>query len=179
MSKFIEAILPLPLPGTYTYSIPAPLKERIAVGCRVSVPLGEKRSYTALVSEIHDREPQGYKAKPIKELLDEEPVVTEIQLKLWNWIARYYLCSLGDIYKAAVPQGLKGEFRPRTEQRTRLASKWKKESDVNLLMQTLSRAPRQKRLLSTLVALTTPFAEKPAEISKHRLIEAAQGSPNI
>ena len=82
MSKFIEAILPLPLPGTYTYSIPAPLKERIAVGCRVSVPLGEKRSYTALVSEIHDREPQGYKAKPIKELLDEEPVVTEIQLKL-------------------------------------------------------------------------------------------------
>ena len=179
MSKFIEAILPLPLPGTYTYSIPAPLKERIAVGCRVSVPLGEKKSYAALVSEIHDREPQGYKAKPIKELLDEEPVVTEIQLKLWNWIARYYLCSLGDIYKAAVPQGLKGEFRPRTEQRTRLAAKWKKESDVNLLMQTLSRAPRQKRLLSTLVALTTPFAEKPAEISKHRLIEAAQVSPNI
>ena len=131
MNRFIEAILPLPLPGTYTYCIPEAIKNKIAVGCRVSVPLGEKRNYTALVCEIHDREPEGYSIKPIKELLDEAPIITASQLQLWDWIARYYLCSLGEIYKAAVPQGLKGEFKPRTEQRVRLASKWKKEKDTN------------------------------------------------
>ena len=179
MNRFIEAILPLPLPGTFTYSIPAPLREDIAVGCRVSVPLGDKKSYTALVCEIHDREPEGYTVKPIKELLDREPIVTDKQLKLWEWIARYYLCSLGDIYKAAVPQGLKGEFKPRSEQRVRLAARWSKESDVNLLVQSLSRAPRQKRLLSTFLALSNAFSENPVEINKHKLIEAAQVSPNI
>ena len=179
MNRFIEAILPLPLPGTFTYSIPAPLREDIAVGCRVSVPLGDKKSYTALVCEIHDREPEGYTVKPIKELLDRESIVTDKQLKLWEWIARYYLCSLGDIYKAAVPQGLKGEFKPRSEQRVRLAARWSKESDVNLLVQSLSRAPRQKRLLSTFLALSNAFSENPVEINKHKLIEAAQVSPNI
>ena len=157
MNRFIEAILPLPLPGTYTYSIPSPLIGKVAIGCRVSVPLGDKRSYTALVSEIHDREPQGYNVKAIKELLDEEPVVTAGQLKLWDWMSRYYLCSLGEIYKAAVPQGLKGEFKPRTEQRVRLAAKWSKEADVNLLLQSLSRAPRQKRLLNTFLSITGTF----------------------
>lgn len=179
MNKFIEAILPLPLPGTYTYGIPDCMTDKIAVGCRVSVPLGSKKSYTALVCEIHDREPDGYNVKPINELLDEIPVITPGQLRLWEWIARYYLCSLGEIYKAAVPQGLKGEFKPRTEQRVRLASKWHKESDINLLLQTLSRAPRQKRLLATFLSLTGAFSPHSTEISKHKLIEAAEVSPNI
>ncbi len=179
MNRFIEAILPLPLPGTYTYSIPAPLLDKVAVGCRVTVPLGSKKSYTALVCEIHGRKPEGYSVKPIKELLDEEPVITAKQLRLWEWMSRYYLCSLGDIYKAALPQGLKGEFRPRTEQRVRLAAKWSRESDVGLLLQSLSRAPRQKRLLSTFLSLTGAFTDTPSEISRHRLIEAAQVAPGI
>lgn len=179
MNRFIEAILPLPLPGTYTYSIPSPLIGKVAIGCRVSVPLGDKRNYTALVSEIHDREPQGYNVKAIKELLDEEPVVTAGQLKLWDWMSRYYLCSLGEIYKAAVPQGLKGEFKPRTEQRVRLAAKWSKETDVNLLLQSLSRAPRQKRLLNTFLSITGTFTGNRSEISRHKLLEAAQVTPNI
>lgn len=179
MNRFIEAILPLPLPGTYTYSIPTPLMEKVAIGCRVSVPLGNKKSYTALISEIHDREPEGYDVKPIKELLDEEPVVTTEQLKLWDWMARYYLCSLGDIYKAAVPQGLKGEFKPRTEQRVRLAAKWSKESDVNLLLQSLSRAPRQKRLLGTYLSISGAFTDNRVEVCKHKLLEAAQVAPGI
>lgn len=179
MNMFIEAILPLPLQGTYTYGIPAAIIDKIAVGCRVSVPLGEKRSYTALVCEIHDRKPEGYNVKPIKELLDEAPIVTVRQLQMWDWIARYYMCSLGEIYKAAVPQGLKGEFKPKTEQRVRLAAKWNRENDVNLLLQTLSRSPRQKRLLDTFLTLTGPFSGTRTEISKHKLIEAAQVSPNI
>ena len=179
MSKYIEAILPLPLPGTYTYSIPGTLEDRIAVGCRVSVPLGEKKNYTALVKEIHGREPEEYSVKPIRELLDEEPIVTAGQLRLWDWMSKYYLCSLGEIYKAAVPQGLKGEFKPLTEQRVRLAAKWHNAKSVNLLLQTLSRAPRQKRLLNTFLDLTGTFTTSPTEISKHKLIETAQVAPNI
>ena len=179
MNNFIEAILPLPLPGTYTYSIPTQLRDKIAIGCRVSVPLGDKKVYTALVYEIHSRQPEGYNVKPIMELLDEEPVATSRQLLLWDWLSKYYLCSLGEIYKAAVPQGLKGEFKPRTEQRVRLVPKWNKEKDLNLLLQTLSRAPRQKRLLSTFISITGTFTENPVEISKHKLLEAAAVSPGI
>lgn len=179
MKNFAEVILPLPLPGTFTYSVPAGMRSEIAIGCRVTVPFGNKKRYTALVSEIHDKEPEGYNVKPILELLDEEPVITASQLALWEWMSKYYLCSLGEIYKAAVPQGLKGEFKPRTEQRTRLAAKWNSSTGINLLRQTLSRAPRQKRLLETFISLTAPFEESPKEISKHKLIEAAQVSANI
>ncbi|MBQ5888705.1 MAG: hypothetical protein IIW77_05470, partial [Bacteroidaceae bacterium] len=81
--------------------------------------------------------------------------------------------SLGDIYKAAIPQGLKGEFKPRTEQRVRLTAEYRSEKWMNLLMQTLGRAPRQKRLLLTFMQEAQPFSESPKEISKHRLIELA------
>ena len=179
MEKFAEVILPLPLPGSYTYSIPKELEDRVVTGCRVSVPLGDKKTYTALVIGVHGNKPEGYKIKAIKELLDDEPVVTAHQLKLWEWISKYYLCSMGDIYKAAIPQGLKGEFKPRTEQRVRLTPKCRDEKGVNLLLQSLSRAPRQRRLLDTYLQLTTPFAADSKEVSKHRLIETAQVSPNI
>lgn len=179
MGKFAEVILPLPLPGSYTYSIPKELEEKVVTGCRVSVPLGDRKSYTALVMSVHGNKPEGYRIKPIKELLDEEPVVTDKQLKLWEWISRYYLCSMGDIYKAAIPQGLKGEFKPRTEQRVRLTLKCNDEKGINLILQSLSRAPRQRRLLDTYLQIATPFTPEHKEISKHRLIEAAQVSPTI
>ena len=147
MDKFADVILPLPLPGTFTYSIPQGLEGRILPGCRVTVPLGAKKSYTALVSTVHGNKPDGYAVKPIKEILDETPIVLDSQVKLWEWISKYYLCSLGDIYKAAIPQGLKGEFKPRTEQRVRLTKEYSNEKWINLLMQSLTRAPRQKRLL--------------------------------
>ena len=105
MSKFADVILPLPLPGTFTYSIPRELEGRTLPGCRVTVPLGNKKSYTALVATVHENEPAGYTVKPIKEVLDDTPILLDSQVRLWDWISRYYLCSLGDIYKAAIPQG--------------------------------------------------------------------------
>ena len=179
MSHFAEVILPLPLPGTFTYSVPAEMKEKILSGCRVIVPLGNKKSYTALVMSLHDNEPEEYSVKPIMELLDETPIVTENQIKLWEWISRYYLCSMGEIYKAAIPQGLKGEFRPRTEQRVRITSKYHHEKSINLLLQSLSRAPRQRRLLDTYLSVTEPFGNTPKEISKHRLLDIANVAPAI
>lgn len=179
MSRFAEVILPLPLPGTFTYSIPEELKGRILPGCRVTVPFGKKTRYTGLVSSIHYNDKTGYEIRPITEVLDESPVILAEQMKLWQWIAKYYLCSFGDIYKAAIPQGLKGEFKPRTEQRVRLTARCRNEKGINLLLQSLSRAPRQRRLLATYMQMAVPFTDTPKEISKHKLIEEAQVSANI
>lgn len=179
MSMFADVILPLPLPGTFTYSIPAEMERTILPGCRVTVPLGNKKSYTALVVTLHDKKPEEYEVKEIKELLDETPIVTSIQTRLWEWISRYYLCSLGDIYKAAIPQGLKGEFRPRTEQRVRIAARCNDKKAIGLLLQSLSRAPRQRRLLDTYIQIAEPFSGEPKEISRHKLIETAQVSSVI
>lgn len=176
---FADVILPLPLPGTFTYSIPAEMERTILPGCRVTVPLGNKKSYTALVVALHDKKPEEYEVKEVKELLDETPIVTSIQTRLWEWISRYYLCSLGDIYKAAIPQGLKGEFRPRTEQRVRITARCNDKKAIGLLLQSLSRAPRQRRLLDTYIQIAEPFSGEPKEISKHKLIETAQVSPVI
>ena len=179
MSEFADVILPLPLPGTFTYSIPDGFKGRVFPGCRVTVPFGNKKSYTALVADIHENEPVGYAIKSLTEILDEMPIVLGRQIKLWEWISKYYLCSLGDIYKAAIPQGLKGEFKPKTEQRVRLTAEYRSEKWINLLMQSLGRAPRQKRLLMTFLQQAEPFSKNPKEISKHRLIEIAQVQPTI
>ena len=179
MSMFADVILPLPLPGTFTYSIPAEMERTILPGCRVTVPLGSKKSYTALVVALHNKKPEEYEVKEIKELLDETPIVTSIQIRLWEWISRYYLCSLGDIYKAAIPQGFKGEFRPRTEQRVRIAARCNDKKAIGLLLQSLSRAPRQRRLLDTYIQIAEPFSGEPKEISKHKLIETAQVSSVI
>ena len=179
MSNFVDVILPLPLSGTFTYSIPEELKGKIIPGCRVVVPFGKKVTYTALVSSLHNNPNNNYEIRPIRELLDEAPIVLNEQIKLWDWIARYYMCSLGEIYKAAIPQGLKGEFKPRTEQRVRLTARCNDEKGINLILQSLSRAPRQKRLLATYLQATTPFNENPKEISKHKLLEEAQVSQNI
>ncbi|MBQ2290218.1 MAG: primosomal protein N', partial [Bacteroidaceae bacterium] len=162
-----------------TYSIPEELKGKIIPGCRVVVPFGKKVTYTALVSSLHNNPNNNYEIRPIRELLDEAPIVLNEQIKLWDWIARYYMCSLGEIYKAAIPQGLKGEFKPRTEQRVRLTARCRDEKVINLILQSLSRAPRQKRLLATYLQATTPFSDNPKEISKHKLLEEAQVSQNI
>ena len=179
MENFVEAILPLPLPGTFTYSIPEELKGKVFPGCRVVVPFGKKITYTALVASVHNTPNNDYEIRPIKEILDETPIILDEQIKLWEWISRYYLCSLGDIYKAAIPQGLKGEFKPRTEQRVKLTAKCHDEKGINLILQSLSRAPRQKRLLATYLQTAMPFSGNAREISKHKLLEEAQVSANI
>lgn len=107
MPQFAEVVLPLAVQGSYTYRIPESMS--VGVGYRVLVPFGRKKYYTAIVVMTHDIEPQGYKVKEILALLDEGPVLRHPQLKFWQWIADYYLCTVGEVYKAAVPSGLKVE----------------------------------------------------------------------
>ena len=107
MPKFAETLLPLALPGTYTYRIPEGM--RLSIGMRVLVPFGRKKIFTAIVVTLHDREPAGYDVKEILGTLDDKPILRHPQLDFWQWIADYYLCSMGEVYKAALPTGLKVE----------------------------------------------------------------------
>ena len=106
---YAEVILPLPLFGTFTYSIPTTLEGKAAVGHRVIVPFGRKKYYTGIIESITPVAPEEFEVKDISSVLDPWPVVKHPQLKLWEWIAEYYLCTAGDVYKAAVPAGLKVE----------------------------------------------------------------------
>ena len=106
---YAEIILPLPLYSTFTYEIPEEMRHDLCKGSRVLVQFGKKKYYTGIVEHIHSQAPAGYDVKQIMALLDPTPVVRYPQLKLWHWIAEYYLCSPGDVFKAAVPTGLKPE----------------------------------------------------------------------
>lgn len=108
--KYADVILPLPLENSYTYGIPSDLEKAVIPGCRVIVHFGKKRYYTAIVTEVHERTPNSsFETKEIYALLDATPILRRPQLRFWKWIASYYLCKLGDVYKAALPSGLKLE----------------------------------------------------------------------
>ncbi|MCK5169467.1 MAG: primosomal protein N', partial [Bacteroidales bacterium] len=107
--QFVDVILPLPLKQLFTYSIPESLSKNVKIGKRVIVQFGVRKIYTAIVFSIHTNTPKEYKTKDIVSVLDENPIVNEQQFKLWQWIADYYMCSLGEVFKAALPSGLKLE----------------------------------------------------------------------
>lgn len=102
-----EAILPLPLPGTFTYRIPAELVGSVVPGVRVVVQFGKQKVYTALVKELHQRVPQHYEVKYVLSVLDSSPVIDQAHLAFWEWMADYYMCTLGEVMQAALPSALK------------------------------------------------------------------------
>jgi primosomal protein N' (replication factor Y) len=104
---FAELLLPVPVPKFFTYRVPRIYKEKIEVGQRAIVQFGDRKILTGLIATIHDKPPLDYEAKYILEILDDYPVVTTVQFKLFHWIADYYMCSLGEVMNAAMPGGLK------------------------------------------------------------------------
>ncbi len=110
---FADIILPVPLPRLFTYAVPVDLVHLTAVGKRVAVPFGKKKVYSGIVNQLHHNKPEEYDTKDIISVMDEEAVVNAYQLKFWNWIADYYQCTLGEVYKAALPSGLKMESETR------------------------------------------------------------------
>lgn len=109
MKRYVDVILPLPLPKCFTYSLPDEYAEDVKIGCRVVVPFGRKKYYTAIVRNVHYCAPTDYEVKEVSALLDADPVLLPQQFSFWEWIADYYLCTQGDVYKAALPSGLKLE----------------------------------------------------------------------
>ncbi|MEZ7498034.1 primosomal protein N' [Flavobacterium sp. Arc3] len=118
MLFFVEVILPLSLAKTFTYSISEAEYHYIKKGMRVAVPFGKSKVYTALVIETHQNQPTLYDAKEIHQILDEFPIVTEIQIAHWQWIASYYMCAIGDVYRGAMPSALLLESETVISQKT-------------------------------------------------------------
>ncbi len=143
LMKYADVILPLPLQGTFTYAIPDNMQ--VAVGMRVLVPLGRSKTYVGLVDRIHDVQPQQYAVKALLQVMDTTPIVTNQQLTLWRWMSDYYLSPLGEVYKAALPAGLKAEdgYRPKTETYIRLTEPYRNVTALHIALNVLSRAKKQ------------------------------------
>lgn len=109
MKHYVDVLLPLPLANWYTYSLPESLEGQVQTGSRVIVSFGRKKFYTALVANVHYCPPEGYEIKDVTEVLDTRPILLPQQFRLWKWMASYYLCTMGDVYKAALPSGMKLE----------------------------------------------------------------------
>uniref|UniRef100_UPI0028E69BEA replication restart helicase PriA n=1 Tax=Prevotella koreensis TaxID=2490854 RepID=UPI0028E69BEA len=152
---FVDVILPVPLEGLFTYGLPEQWVGRVSMGVRVLVPLGKSKHYIAMAVKVHQTEPE-MKWKQIEQVLDEQPVVREQQMKLWQWISEYYMSPIGDVFKAAMPSGMKSEegYKPRTETFLDLSPKWRSEQNLHLALDMMRRADKQRRVFETFLAMT-------------------------
>lgn len=154
--QYIDVIVPLPLEGVFTYSVPHELEGSVQKGVRVLVPWGKNKRYVALVAGIHAVKPEGYEVRDMLEVLDASPVLLEKQLRLWAWMSDYYLSSLGDIYKAALPAGLKSleSFKPRQELYIRLAPSFRSRQAIDVALNMLAKADKQLTAFTTYLKLS-------------------------
>ena len=106
MDFFIEVIIPLSLPKTFTYKVNESEYLYLQKGMRIAVPFGKNKIYSGLVIDFHQTAPTLYEAKEIHEIIDEKPIVNEQQIRHWFWIAEYYMCAIGDVYRGAIPSAL-------------------------------------------------------------------------
>ena len=143
---YVDVILPLPLEGTFTYSVPDTLAPQVRMGVRVVVPLGRSKTYTAMAVRTHNDKPE-FDTRDIIQVVDDSPVLPERQLRLWQWISTYYMCALGDVFKAALPAGLKAEdgYRPKTVRCVTLPANLRSEHSLHIAMTALTRALKQQQ----------------------------------
>ena len=106
---YVDVLLPLALPGAFTYHVDPGHAGRVEPGKRVIVQFGRRKYYSAIIYRVHYDEPKEYKTKPVQTVLDDQPVINSFQMRLWEWMAQYYMCTLGEVYKASLPSGLKLE----------------------------------------------------------------------
>lgn len=184
---YVDVILPLPLEGTFTYSVPEPMVAQVRMGVRVLVPLGRSKTYTAMAVRLHSEKPE-FETRPIIQVIDAEPVLIEQQLRLWQWISTYYMSPIGDVFKAALPAGLKAEenYRPKTVRCVTLPANLRSEQSLHMALTTLKRALKQHQTFSTYLQLShwseidgeTPPAHI-AEIACDELQNAANASDAV
>lgn len=184
---YVDVILPLPLEGTFTYSVPEPMVAQVRMGVRVLVPLGRSKTYTAMAMRLHSEKPE-FETRPIIQVIDAEPVLIEQQLHLWQWISTYYMSPIGDVFKAALPAGLKAEenYRPKTVRCVTLPANLRSEQSLHMALTILKRALKQHQTFSTYLELShwseidgeTPPAHI-AEIACDELQNAANASDAV
>jgi primosomal protein N' (replication factor Y) len=247
---FADVILPLPLNQLFTFSISIDLANEIEKGRRVIVQFGARKIYTAIVFRVHSSKPENFEVKEILSVIDHQPIVNNYQFKMWSWISDYYMCSLGEVYKAALPAGLKLEsetlviynpdyieteklnktellvldflskvntstvyeiakainrknilpiavsllqknaisinehlvetYKPKTELFVRLHSDIKSEKDLNAVIESLKRAPKQNSILLTFIELSRVFIlPNPVEVKKKNLLLQSNSNHQI
>lgn len=153
-----NVIVPLPLEGTFTYTIPASLAGRVKPGCRVQVPWGKTKKFLAVVDSIQEKgeDNGGYTIKDIEAVIDEESIVTMQQLQLWHWISDYYLSPIGEVMNAALPAGLKqeGRYNPKTETCVRINPRLASERNLHIALDVLKRAKAQAEMFCCFLELS-------------------------
>jgi len=153
--KYVDVILPLPLDGTFTYSVPDGMEGKVVPGVRLLVPLGKSKKYIAMATRLHDDKP-AFSCKPIEAVLDSTPSLLPQQMRLWQWIGYYYMAPLGDVYNAAMPGGLKSteKFKPKMELYVELASTYRSEQALHVALNLVQRALKQAKTLTTFLTLS-------------------------
>lgn len=172
---FCDVILPLPLDGVFTYALPKDMQNRDLFGYRVLVPLGRSKTYTAMVVRCHNEKPQ-FAVRDILSVLDNKPMLLPQQYKLWQWISEYYMCALGDVYKAALPSGLKAEdgYKPRTEEYIGFGKNFADYESQQLIPGMLARAEKQMKLYECFLRL---YAE--GGVSREELLNESHSTAPI
>ncbi|MCF2654444.1 primosomal protein N' [Prevotella loescheii] len=196
--RYADIILPLGLEGLFTYSVPDSLAGRVMPFVRVVVPLGRSKVYTGLVARLHDVRPQPrqgrdgklveVEVKDIIDVIDSAPVLLDYQYRLWQWISEYYLCPIGDVFRAAFPAGMKQEegYRPKTETYIRLAENYRTEAALHAALNMLRRAQKQMMAFNTYLYLShydtlegDTTTEKTVEITREELINVSRTTDSV
>lgn len=177
--RYVDVILPVPLEGTFTYSVPENKADGVRFGVRVLVPFGKSKRYVGIAVRLHDEKPKGYEVKDVDEVLDDTPMILDRQWRLWQWIAQYYMSPIGEVYKAALPSGLKAEdgYKPKTELYIRLAQQFRNERALHIAIDMLAKATKQQQLLIDYLTLShwdtlrgDVCDEQPQEITREELM---------
>ena len=178
---FVDVILPLPLDGVFTYSVPTSEEGRVKVGARVLVSFGRNKTYVGIISHIHNQSPEGYQTKDILQVMDFSPILLDSQLKLWQWISDYYMSPIGEVYKAALPSGLKAEdgYKPKTELYIRLTSPFRSEQALHVALNMLQRAEKQQKAFIDYLALSGWDSGVGTELTRDELLNQGHSLPTI
>lgn len=152
---YADIMLPVPLDGLFTYSVPDAIKDGVRRGRRVLVPFGSRKTHVGIVISTHDRKPD-FAVKDIKEVLDDDITATDTQINLWNWIAEYYMSPVGDVMNAALPAALKDEreYRPKTETYVTLSKEYRSAQALNVAREILKRSVKQNEVFNRYLELS-------------------------
>jgi primosomal protein N' (replication factor Y) (superfamily II helicase) len=189
--KFAEVLLPVPFEGTFTYLVPENLIESIEVGRLVIVPFGAKKFYSGIVIELHDREQESIRIKKIVSSPGSGPIVCKVHLDFWKWIASYYMCTFGEVMKAALPSGFRLEseniedlvaFRVKKITYVRLTPFYVEDHEkLHIAIEKTKRAKKQLDMLIAFTELSGIFnsADSYTEVSKMDLVDKSGSSSEI
>ena len=189
--RYVDVILPVPLEGIFTYTISDEMAAACTTGVRVLVPFGKSKTYAGVVVRVHDDGAQvaESKLKAVLSVLDASPVLLSHQLKLWQWIASYYMSPLGDVLNAALPAGLKADtsYRPKTESYVKLAAAYRSEQALHVALNLLARSHKQHETFLCYLRLScfdeaftqTDATWQPNEVTREELMNEAHSSSTI